>query len=431
MTAKLPKSMTHMVERVADCLPQIPRLPRVFADTFSNTFTTTLKPHEDGSVFVITGDIPAMWLRDSAAQVRPYLQLAKADDQFAELITGVVKRQMKYVLLDPYANAFNDAANGRCHYCDKTEMSAWIWERKYELDSLCAPLLLAHELWKATGQIDHLDETFLKAAQLIVATIALEQRHEKSPYSFERLKGRPSDTLTNDGRGNPVAYTGMSWSGFRPSDDACTYNYLIPSNMMAATVLARLAELPLANDSLKLTTAKLAAEIREGIEVFGKVAYPQLGTIYAYETDGFGNHNLMDDANVPSLLSMPYLGYCAKDDPTYLATRKFVLSDENPFHFRGSAAAGIGSPHTPKDHIWPIALCMQALTSTSRDEKLSLLESLLRTDAGTGLMHESFHKDDPMQFTRPWFAWANSLFAEMVMDVAGLDSLPEPEVLAR
>jgi uncharacterized protein len=420
MTAALPQSMMGMVERVANCLPQFPRLPQVFADTFANTFTTTLKPQSDGSVFVITGDIPAMWLRDSAAQVRPYLQLAKTDRQFAELISGVIKRQMNYVLLDPYANAFNESPNGRCHNRDKTEMSPWIWERKYELDSLSAPLLLAHDLWTATRQTDHLDEAFLKAARLIIATIAKEQRHETSPYVFERLQGPTSDTLANAGRGNPVGYTGMSWSGFRPSDDACAYNYLIPSNMTAATALTRLAELPLADDGLKRSATKLAREIREGIEAHGKVKHQQFGTIYAYETDGLGNHNLMDDANVPSLLSMPYLGFCAKYDPIYLATRKFVLSDGNPFHYRGKAAAGIGSPHTPKDHIWPIALCMQALTSSSQEEKLSLLETLLRTDAQTGLMHESFNKNDPSQFTRPWFAWANSLFAEMVMDVAGV-----------
>jgi meiotically up-regulated gene 157 (Mug157) protein len=324
------------------------------------------------------------------------------------------------VLLDPYANAFNETTNGRCHNRDKTEMSAWIWERKWELDSLCAPLLLAHDLWKATGQTDHLDEAFLGAASLIVTTVAQEQHHEISPYLFERLEGPPSDTLTNQGRGNPVGYTGMSWSGFRPSDDACAYNYLIPSNMMAATALTHLAPLPLVDDQLKRSALKLAAEIREGIEAFGKIEHRQFGTIYTYETDGLGNHNLMDDANVPSLLSMPYLGYCAKDDPVYLATRKFILSDENPFRYRGKSATGIGSPHTPVDHIWPIALCMQALTSTSQEEKFSLLEMILRTDAGTGLMHESFHKDDPAQFTRPWFAWANSLFAEMVMDLCGI-----------
>lgn len=417
MTPKLPASMTRMIEQVADCLPGFPRMRRVFADAFSNTFVTTLKRQNDGSVFVVTGDIPAMWLRDSGAQVRPYLRLANADGQFAELITGVIRRQVKYVLLDPYANAFNETANGRCHNRDKTQMSAWIWERKYELDSLCAPLLLAHDLWKITGQTSHLDETFFNAARLIVATIAREQRHDASPYVFERLEGPPSDTLASKGRGNPTAYTGMSWSGFRPSDDACAYNYLIPSNMMAATALARLADLPLADEMLKLSAGKLATEVREGIEKHGKIKHPQFSTIYAYETNGLGNQNLMDDANVPSLLSMPYIGYCAKDDPIYLATRKFVLSEENPFHFQGSAASGIGSPHTPKDHVWPIALSMQSLTSTSRDEKFSLLDMLLRTDAETGLMHESFHKDDPFQFTRPWFAWANSLFAEMVMDV--------------
>jgi hypothetical protein len=420
MMADVPKSMVRVIEQVADSLPQFPRLQRVFADTFSNTLTTTLKPQSDGSVFVITGDIPAMWLRDSTAQVRPYLHLAKTDEQFAALIAGVIKRQTKYVLLDPYANAFNETPNGHCHNRDKTETSTWIWERKYELDSLCAPLVLAHELWKTTGWTDHLNETFLMAASLIVATIAQEQHHETSPYTFERLEGPPSDTLTNNGRGNAVTHTGMSWSGFRPSDDACAYNYLIPSNMMAVTALTRLADLPLADDGLKREAMKLASEIRIGVETYGKVEHPQFGTIHAYETDGFGNHNLMDDANVPSLISMPYLGYCAKDDPVYLATRQFLLSDRNPFHYRGKAAAGIGSPHTPKNHIWPIALCMQALTSTSREEKLSLLESLLRTDANTGLMHESFHKDNPAQFTRPWFAWANSLFAEMVMDLCGL-----------
>lgn len=411
----LPTSMQRLVEHVADSLPEFPRLPKMFADTFSNTFTTTLQPQQDGSVFVITGDIPAMWLRDSAAQVKPYLHLAKTDEQFANLITGVVKRQMQYVLLDPYANAFNESANGRCHNKDKTEMSDWIWERKYELDSLCAPIKLAYDLWKVTGQTNHLDETFAWAADKIIETITLEQRHEKSPYSFERFEGPPSDTLTNNGRGNPVAYTGMSWSGFRPSDDACSYNYLVPSNMFAVVALRHLCELPLGNPNLKANAAALAETIRSGIELYGKTRHEQFGSIYAYETDGLGHYNLMDDANVPSLLAAPYLGYCSKDDETYKATRAFLLSKENPYFYQGKAAKGIGSPHTPNEYIWPIALCMQGLTSGSRSEQLELLEMLLNTDAGTGLMHESFHKDDPSKFTRPWFAWANSLFAEFVI----------------
>jgi uncharacterized protein len=404
----LPTSMQRTIDSVADNFPQYPQLPKLFADTFSNTYTTTLRPQSDGSTFVITGDIPAMWLRDSAAQVRPYLRLAKSDPHFAELIAGVVKRQIAFILHDPYANAFNETANGQCHNRDNTEMSAWIWERKYELDSLCAPIKLAHDLWAATGLTKHLDENFKAAACLIIATIKAEQNHASSPYSFERLIGPDSDTLTHQGRGNPVAYTGMSWSGFRPSDDACMYNYLIPSNMFAVVALDCLADLP-----LQIRAPELANEIRNGIETHGKV-----GGIYAYETDGFGNHNFMDDANVPSLLAMPYMGYCAKEDLTYQATRAIILSNANPYFYTGKAASGIGSPHTPRDYIWPIALCMQGMTSNSKDEKFTLLETLMNTDAGTGLMHEGFHKDDPTQFTRPWFAWANSMFAEFVLDMS-------------
>lgn len=411
----LPASMHQMIERVANTLVEFPGLPKIFADTFANTYTTTLRPLEDGSVFVITGDIPAMWLRDSAAQVRPYLHLAKTDEAFAGLISGVVKRQMKYVVLDPYANAFNETANGHCHNKDKTDMSDWIWERKYELDSLCAPLALAYELWQATGRVEHFDETFASAARLIVATIRSEQCHEKSAYHFERFDCVASDTLSNNGRGNPVGYTGMSWSGFRPSDDACTYNYLVPSNMYAVVALECLAAMPLHDMELKTQARALAGEIRVGIETHGKVTHPRFGEIYAYEVDGLGNHHLMDDANVPSLLAMPYLSYCAKDNATYQATRAYLLSDENPYYFQGKSASGIGSPHTPHNYIWPISLCMQGLTSSSRQEQLALLETLMNTDAGTGLMHEGFHKDDPSQFTRPWFAWANSLFAEFVI----------------
>ncbi len=369
-------------------------------------------------MFVITGDIPAMWLRDSAAQLRPYLHLAKADPAFAKIIAGVVRRQMIFILLDPYANAFNESANGHCHNKDKTEMSDSIWERKYELDSLCAPLKLAHDLWKTTGQVDHIDDHFVSAARLIVAVIRLEQRHENSEYRFERFNCLATDTLSCEGKGNPTGYTGMSWSGFRPSDDACQFNYLVPSNMFAVVALECLAALPIHDATLKQDAKALAQEIRAGIEAHGKIQHPQFGEIYAFETDGLGNYNLMDDANVPSLLAMPLMGYCSRRDPVYLATRKFVLSAANPYFYQGKAATGVGSPHSPRDYIWPIGLCVQGLTSHSKTEKIELLELLMRCDAGTGLMHEGFHKNDPSQFTRPWFAWANSMFAEFVLDLA-------------
>ena len=417
MIGNLPSSMQTLVTCVTDALPQYVRLRKIFADTVSNTWATTLQPQPDGSVFVITGDIPAMWLRDSAAQVRPYLHLAKRDPQFAALIAGVIKRQMKYILIDPYANAFNESANGHCHNRDKTDMGDWIWERKYELDSLCAPLKLAYDLWQTTGQTEHLGSIFVSAAKVIVRTIKLEQNHGLSGYSFERFDCVPSDTLTNTGLGSPVGYTGMSWSGFRPSDDACTHHYLIPSNMFAVVALECLAKLPLNDKALATQAQELADTMRIGIETYGKVQHPRFGTIYAYETDGLGNHNLMDDANVPSLLAIPYMGYCDKSDPTYLNTRAFVLSEDNPYFYQGRAASGIGSPHTPTAYIWPISLCIQIMTSTSNEEQLAILETLMATDAGTGLMHEGFHKDDPSLFTRPWFAWANSIFAEAVLGI--------------
>ena len=415
----LPLSMQRSVDEVARRLPQFAHLPKMFAACLANTFATTLKPQADGSVFVITGDIAAMWLRDSAAQVRPYLRLAKNDPQFASLIAGVVKRQCAMVLIDPYANAFNEAPNGRCHNRDETDMVPWVWERKYELDSLCAPLLLAHDLWTATDSTAHCDQNFLAAAQVIVNTIKLEQHHENSTYQFQRFNCPSTDTLSHEGRGSAVGYTGMSWSGFRPSDDSCTYHYLVPANMMAIVALRRLTELPVGQE-LKLQALSLAGEIQYGIDKFARFNHPEFGEVYAYEVDGLGNQHFMDDANVPSLLSMPYLGYCALDDPIYVNTRAMILSKANPYYYEGTAAKGIGSPHTPQDYLWPIALCMQGLTSTSRDEQLSLLATLLATDAGTGLMHEGFHKDDPTKFTRPWFAWANSLFAEFVMTVAGV-----------
>jgi uncharacterized protein len=413
----LPAAMQKLIDQISDSFPRQPRLHKIFADTFSNTYTTTLRAQPDGSVFVITGDIPAMWLRDSAAQVRPYLHLAKSDAGFAGLISGVVKRQVAFVIHDPYANAFNESANGHCHNRDKTEMSPWIWERKYELDSLCAPILLAHGLWQTTGQIYHLDAGFTKAANIILATIRTEQDHARSPYSFERSQGPASDTLANQGRGTPVGFTGMSWSGFRPSDDACRYHYLIPSNMMAVVALQHLASMPLNDEELKRHARQLAADIKSGIEAHALVQHPKHGEIYAYETDGLGHHNLMDDANVPSLLAMPYMGYCTAHDARYQATRAFILSPENPYFYSGKSANGIGSPHTPENYIWPISLAMQGLTAASHDEKLEVLEMLMNTDAGTGLMHESFDKDNPTKFTRPWFAWANSLFAEFVISL--------------
>ncbi|NBD23718.1 glycoside hydrolase family 125 protein [Paenibacillus glycinis] len=413
------KAVYRKIEEIASSLQQVdPGLAELFRGCYPNTLETTVELLSDDTSFVITGDIPAMWLRDSSAQIRPYVDLAGDDEDLRRLIRGVVHRQARYLALDPYANAFNMEPSGHGHTGDRPPKGPWVWERKFELDSLCYPVQLCAQYWEATGDRSVFNEDVHRMFSAIVDVMKTEQHHDRdSDYAFERSDCPPSDTLPFGGRGTRTNFTGMVWSGFRPSDDACTYGYLIPSNMFAVVVLKKLAGLAAdiyADYALFESASKLAAEIEFGIETYGKVIHPEYGMLYAYETDGFGNHNLMDDANVPSLLSIPYLGYRPADDPIYRNTRAFVLSPANPSYYAGIAACGIGSPHTPSSHIWPIALIMQGLTSTDPGEQEALIRMLASTTGGTGFMHESFHADDPETFTREWFAWANSLFGEFV-----------------
>ena len=397
------------------------KLADMYRNCFRSTWDTTLQRSE-GTVFLVTGDIPAMWLRDSSAQVYHYVPHAEKDPEVREAILGLLRRQFQYVALDPYANAFNKEANDRRGYRDDTswteEARPWIWERKYEVDSLCYPIRLAHAFWKRTGETRWCDETFRKAALTILTVWETEQRHgEQSPYYFSRSRCRASDTLSNGGKGAPVAYTGMTWSGFRPSDDACVYGYLIPSNFFAARSLEQLSEIAdslLPDMGLSGRIRRLREQIVSGLREFAVTEHPDFGPVYAYEADGLGHTLLMDDANVPSLLSLPYLGCVPADDPVYRNTRRMLISPANPYYYAGTCARGIGSPHTPPDYIWPISLCIQGLTATDEEEIRALADMLENMDAGTLLMHEGVHKDDPKQFTRPWFAWANSIFSEFV-----------------
>ncbi len=407
-----------------------PDLKPLAKQCFLNTIETTVRQLEDGSWFVITGDIPAMWLRDSAAQLKPYIKCANEDEDLQAILRSVIQKYTFYVNLDPYSNAFNSADNGKCWEKDDTDfMSGWIWERKYEVDSLCAPLYLSHEYYQVTGDRSIFTPEFKQMLQTIFDTFNRERYHgillenrapgEKSAYFFQRPNAPvPSDTLPMNGRGRPVNFTGMTWSGFRPSDDACKFGYLIPANMMAVVALRKAADLLQAGEyndpAFESSCRGMAAQIEDGIETYGVVDHPKYGKMYAYETDGFGNYNLMDDANSPSLLAIPYLGYRPAGDPVYQNTRRFVLSADNPYFYSGKKAKGVGSPHTPPRYIWHIGLCMQILTSTDPAEKQACLATIARTHAGTNYMHEGFDADDPTKFTRPWFAWANTLFAQML-----------------
>jgi meiotically up-regulated gene 157 (Mug157) protein len=400
-----------------------PVIAAMFERSMAENLPAVAQRLPDGTTFVLTGDIPAMWLRDSAAQLRPYLVLCGDDPQLQDVLIGVLHRQLEYVAVDPYANAFNREPNGAGHTTDETEMSPWVWERKYEIDSLCYPIELAYRLWRITGRKDVVDERFATAASAILDLWTVELDHEaNSQYRFQRHGAAPTDTLVRDGRGRATRPTGMSWSAFRPSDDATGHGFNVPGNMFASVVLGYLEVIAtevLGDDSLAARAKELKAAIDDGIARHGTVDHPSLGRVYAYEVDGMGARLLMDDANMPSLLSIPMTGFAAADDPTYLATRQLLLSPENPFYYSGSHAAGIGSPHTPPSHVWPIALAVQGLTSTSAEERQHLLELLRDTTSGTGQMHESFHCDDPAVFTRKWFSWANAMFCELALAHAG------------
>ncbi len=413
----LPKTVLETVETISKKLS--PKMAELFSNCYTNTLLTTTEIMEDGSTFIITGDIPAMWLRDSSQQVMHYIDLLQKDQEVRKVIEGLIKKQFMYISIDPYANAFNREPNGQGHQDDITEQNPWIWERKYEVDSLCHPIRLAYLYWKAVGSSDIFDDSFKSVLMSIIKLWKTEQRHdEMSSYRFTRLNCPESDTLANSGAGTRTGYTGMTWSGFRPSDDACEYGYNIPANMFAVTVLGyieEMAQLIYDDTSLALEAKTLKQEIDEGINKYGVINDPEYGEVYAYEVDGLGHYNLMDDANVPSLLSAPYLNYCDVSDKRYQNTRRYILSQKNPYFYEGEYAKGIGSPHTPKGYIWHIGLIVQFLTSIDSQEKNELLEMIQATDAGTGYMHESFSKDDPSIYTREWFAWANSMFSELVL----------------
>lgn len=402
---------------------EIPELMDVFVNCYTNTLNTTVKRMENNMTHVITGDIPAMWLRDSAAQLRPYIFLAKENEEIRELIAGLVRRQFMCITIDEYANAFNEAPNGACWEKDDPDQNPWVWERKFEVDSLCYPLQLAYLLWKNTGCTTQFEGDFQAGVEKILEVFTTEQYHEeKSHYRFNRNNGYYRDTLSRDGKGALVkSGTGLIWSGFRPSDDACTYGYLIPSNMFAVVALGYLEEMEreiFHNEELAERAKALKEEIQRAIETIGKTFTEEFGMVYTYETDGYGMYNLMDDANVPSLLAMSYLGY--EGEPEVSSnTRRFLLSEANPFYFKGDKAAGIGSPHTPSNYIWHIAMAIQGLTSETREEKLEILKNMAATTGGKGVMHEGFCCEDDSKFTRAWFSWANAMYAELFLDYMG------------
>jgi len=428
----LPEERCFTSPAIADAIHRVSASMRdkemawLFENCLPNTLDTTVTVGEDKSgrpdTFVITGDIDAMWLRDSTNQIWPYLPFIKQDPTLDRLVQGLIHRQAACVKLDPYANAFyREPVLGEWRK-DQTTMKPGVHERKYELDSLCAVLRLSCGYFAAGGNAACFDDDWADAVRLVLHTIRVEQagsfEEPGSPYSFRRVSNRPTETLALDGRGQPARRCGLSKSPFRPSDDAAMLPFLIPANALAVATLRRLSAMLReigVHQSLADPAEKLANEIDAGIRSHAIVKHPEKGQIFAYEVDGFGAHYFMDDANIPSLLSLPYLGYCDRSDPIYQNTRSLILSDANPYFSSGSAGAGVGGPHVGPGWIWPMSIVMQALTSDSDEEITDCLRTLKASHSGTGFMHESFWKDDAARFTRHWFAWANTLFGELIL----------------
>ena len=401
------------------------RLRWMFANCFPNTLDTTVHYREDEEgnpdTYVYTGDIPAMWLRDSGAQVWPYVQLCGNDPALRKMIAGVIRRQFRLINIDPYANAFNDGPTGAGEdvgYPGHVQ-DPWVFERKWEIDSHCYPIRLAHHYWKTTGDESVFDAEWVEAMRNILATLRDQQMKEgPGDYTFLRVTDRQLDTRCHVGRGNPVKPVGLISSAFRPSDDATTFGFLVPSNFMAVSSLRKAAEiLTTVNGEQELAAGctALADEVAAALQQYAVVEHPVYGKIYAFEVDGFGSVQLMDDANVPSLLAMPYLGDVERTDPIYENTRRFVWSTDNPYFWRGPAGEGIGGPHIGVEMIWPMSIMMRAFTSTDDAEIRDCIIALMTTDAGTGFMHESFSRHDAADFTRAWFAWQNTLFGELIL----------------
>ena len=360
-----------------------------------HTLFTDFFLEDDNTTYVQTGDIPAMWLRDSAAQTIPYVRYQSAYPILRSRFAGVIERNARNINTDAYANAF------RADYT--------VWERKWEIDSLAWPVILASVYWRHTRDRTVLTPELHVALRMIVVTYGCEERHRFcSRYAFE-----PPQPTSHDYNEN----TGMIWSAFRASDDPVQYRFNIPQNAIAVIALRDIEELALGYGDRELAqnARALGERVETGILEYGRFFDPtRRAWMYAFETDGLGHYNLMDDANIPNLTTLPYIDWSSAFDPTYLNTRRFALSMDNPYYFTGKYATGLGSPHTPYGWVWPLGIIGRALTATSSNEVAESITTLAETDSESGMIHESFYPDGYWRFTRPEFGWANALYAELL-----------------
>ncbi len=360
-----------------------------------HTLLNDFESESDGTTYVQTGDIPAMWVRDSSAQTLPYIRFQRFFPLLRARFAGVIERNAKNILVDPYANAFTNDYD--------------VFERKWEIDSSAAEIGLAYTYWHETGDRTILTGTLHRALRAVVDTYACEQRHERcSRYRYSER------TITAY---NYAGNTGLIWSAFRPSDDAVRYRYNVPQEMLAAVAMNQLAALAregYGDANLAAAARAVGYGLEIGIERYGRYYDFKRGWMYVYETDAQGHFLLADDANIPDLLAIPFFGYRWSRDPTYLNTRSFILSSRNPFYYTGKYAQGLGSPHTPPGWVWPLGIITRGLTATSSLETSQSITTLAETDSSDFLIHESFDPNAYWHFTRAEFGWANALYAELI-----------------
>ncbi|KAJ2159337.1 hypothetical protein GGF46_003084 [Coemansia sp. RSA 552] len=423
-----------------------PDWKQLFTNIFPNTLDTTVAWHSGGNgtskapyTFLVTGDITAQWIRDSSNQVLPYLPYASDDNGLRLLIEGLVNMQAEELLEYPFGNAFQPprrsgleptengiAKNTNVQPPYDTDQ---VFEAKFELDSFASFLQISTAFWRATNTHGFVtspswstavSRVFQVIRKLQVPTYSATHQLNPSVVRYTRMTDSATETQFARGRGNPAKYTGMVRSLFRPSDDATILPFLVPANAFLSVELDRLSVMLATLDTLPELAEEaqeLSQQIRNGVLEYGTIDHPRHGRIFVYETDGYGSSLVMDDANGPSLLSLPYLGFVNTSDPVYQNTRRMVLSaDNNPWYFEGPQAAGVGSPHTGFMRVWPMAVAMRGLTSNSRSEVAECLDQLKSTTAGLGLMHESVSVVEPEEYTRSWFAWCNSLTSQFVVD---------------